>query len=100
MFSGESDSWKGEYSANLSSTKEQAEYIFTYKQAEKETAFKNLAVIINDGQTIRREDSFKGATVKISTASSGGGLTQESDPIKVTIKWDDGKEESFVMEPR
>ncbi|OCA81961.1 hypothetical protein [Pseudobacillus wudalianchiensis] len=99
-FSGESDSWKGEYSAVKSDTNEHGEYRFTYKHAARDTSFKNLTIMIHNGETVRQEDFFKGATIVISIAGSGSGLTRESDPIPVTIKWDEDQEESFTMKPR
>ena len=100
-FSGESDNWEGEYSAILSDneSRKDGEYLFGYKNAKKDTAFKNLKIVINDGETELYETDFKVATVVINDSCSGCAFKSEDEPINVTIKWD-GKEESFLLEPR
>ncbi|KMY53909.1 hypothetical protein AC623_07980 [Bacillus sp. FJAT-27231] len=99
-FSGESNSWKGEYSAVKSDTNEHGEYRFTYKHAARDTSFKNLTITIHNGEMVRQEDFFKGAAVIISKDGSSSSLAQESGPIPVTIKWDEDQEEAFTMKPR
>ena len=101
-FSGESENWKGEYSANISDneTKEDGKYIFGYKKVTSDTSFKNLEITINDGETKWNESDYKAATISISSSCSGCSTPQEDQPIDVTIKWDDGKEESFKLEPK
>lgn len=101
-FSGESENWKGEYTANISenSTREDGEYIFRYKNTTSEPTFKNLEIVINDGELDLKEEVFKGTTKKMPTSCSGCAVTQKEVPIKVTIKWDKEKEESFELEPK
>lgn len=101
-FSGESDNWKGEYSANISDngTRENGKYVFGYKNATSDTSFRNLEIVINDGEAVRKEDFLKGATIVISSSCSGCAVTQEDNPIKVSIKWDDEKEETFKLEAK
>lgn len=101
-FSGESDNWKGEYSANISDneTREDGKYIFGYKKATSDTTFKNLEIVINDGETKWNENNYKGTTISISSSCTGCAVTQEDQPIDVTIKWDEGEEESFKLEPK
>ncbi|QOR64921.1 hypothetical protein IM538_13815 [Cytobacillus suaedae] len=96
-FSGESDSWKGEYSANIDGTREDGEFVFGFKNANKDSTFKNLVIVINEGETEQRSDNHKGATVKISSSCSGCTVTSENEQIKVTIKWDDENEETFFL---
>ena len=99
-FSGESENWKGEYSANVSDneTREDGKYIFGYKKATNDTSFKNLEIIINDGETEWSESDYKAATISITSSCSGCSTRQKDDSIDVTIKWDDGKVESFKLE--
>ncbi|QPA30453.1 hypothetical protein [Thermaerobacillus caldiproteolyticus] len=99
FLSGESENWKGEYSANISGNREDGNYLFGYKNGEKDTKFKNLEIVINDGngETVRKEDIHKGATIRISSSCSGCAVTREDEPIKVTIKWDDKNEETFYV---
>ncbi|RST76173.1 hypothetical protein D4T97_005160 [Siminovitchia acidinfaciens] len=100
-FSGESDYWKGEYSANISDkgTREDGKYIFGYKNATSDTSFDWVEIEINDGETGRKEENFKGATIIIPRSCSGCSVTREDTAIKVRIKWDGEMEESFVLEP-
>lgn len=90
----------GEYSANIfdNGSREDGEYIFAYKNSTPKTSFKNLEIVINDGETQRKETNFKGATIEISTSCSGCLVSQKDKSINVNIKWDNGKEESFVLE--
>jgi major membrane immunogen (membrane-anchored lipoprotein) len=97
FLSGESENWKGEYSANIDGNTENGNYLFGYKNGEKDTKFKNLEIIINDGKTVRKEDNHKGATITIPSSCSGCAVTREDEPIKVTIKWDDKNEETFYL---
>jgi major membrane immunogen (membrane-anchored lipoprotein) len=99
FLSGESESWKGEYSAYINGNREDGNYLFGYKNGEKDTKFKNLEIIINvnDGETVLKEDNHEGATVRIPTSCSGCAVTREDEPIKVTIKWDDKNEETFYL---
>lgn len=100
-FSGESDNWKGEYSAIISEngTREDGDFVFTYKNGSSKTSFKNIEIVINDGETKIKENGTKGSTIRLGLSSSGGAVTEEDLPIKVTIKWDD-KQESFELESR
>ena len=101
-FSGESDNWKGEYTANISDneTREDGKYVFGYKNATKDISFKNLEIVINGGETKWNENNYNAATVSISSSCTGCAVPQEDQPVDVTIKWDDGKEESFKLEPK
>ena len=100
-FSGESDNWKGEYSAIISEnrTREDGDFVFSYKNGSSKTSFKNIEIVINDGETKIKENGTKGSTIRLGLSSSGGAVTEEDLPIKVTIKWDD-KQESFELESR
>jgi major membrane immunogen (membrane-anchored lipoprotein) len=100
IFSGESDNWKGNYTANIDGTREDGEFVFGYKNATNNTEFKNLEVIINDGETIRKEGNHRGATVRIPTSCSGCLVTDKNEPIKVTVKWNTQKEETFLLKAR
>jgi hypothetical protein len=70
------------------------------KMLQIKTEFKNLEVTINDGETIRREENHTGATVRIPTSCSGCLVTDKNEPIKVTIKWNTRKEETFLLKAR
>lgn len=92
---GESDSWSGKYTANISGDKENGKFIFGYKNAtDKE--LKNLEITINDGEQVRKEGNYKGAIIEIPSKCSGCAVTNETLPIKIEIKWDD-KEETFHL---
>jgi len=97
FLSGEGENWKGEYSANTNGNKENGNYVFGYKDGEKDTKFENLEIIINDGETVQKAEEHKGATVKIPIACSGCAVTKKDEPIKVTIKWDNKNEETFYL---
>ncbi|WP_199427071.1 hypothetical protein [Thermaerobacillus caldiproteolyticus] len=75
FLSEESENWKGEYSANIDGNREDGNYIFGYKNGEKDTKFKNLEIIINDGETVLKADNHEGATVRISSSCSGCGVS-------------------------
>jgi major membrane immunogen (membrane-anchored lipoprotein) len=100
IFSGESGHWKGNYTANIDGTREDGEFIIGYKNATNNTVFKNLVVIINDGETIRKEEHHSGATVRIPSSCSGCLVTDKNEPIKVTIKWNNKNEETFYLKAR
>lgn len=93
---GESDNWRGEYSANITDNTEYGNYIFGYKEAKSEISFKNLKVTINDGESELNAEMHEGATVRMSTSCSGCSVTNEDQPQKVTIKWD-GNAETFYL---
>jgi major membrane immunogen (membrane-anchored lipoprotein) len=97
FLSGESKNWRGEYSANIDGNREDGNYLFGYKNGEKDTKFKNLEIVINDGETVLKEEMHKGATVSIPTSCSGCAVTREDVPIKVTIKWDGKNKETFYL---
>ncbi|MED1792858.1 hypothetical protein P4V54_09255 [Brevibacillus nitrificans] len=97
FLSGESENWKGEYSANIDGNKENGNYLFGYKNGNNATEFKNLEIVINDGETVQKEDKHKGTTIRISTSCSGCSVTNKDEPIKVTIKWDDKNEDTFYL---
>lgn len=98
-FSGESDNWKGEYTANVDDTSEDGQYIFSFKNVQKEPSFTNLEITINDGQIRQKEDRHQGATVNIPTSCSGCAVTPKNRPIKVNVKWENENEETFFLEP-
>jgi major membrane immunogen (membrane-anchored lipoprotein) len=97
FLSGESENWRGEYSANIDGNREDGNYTFGYKNGEKDINFKSLEVIINDGETVLKDDNHEGATIRIPSSCSGCAVTREDEPIKVTIKWDDKNEETFYL---
>ena len=97
ILSGESDDWKGEYSANIDGNSKNGNYLFSFKNGNNDTEFKNLEIIINDGETSQKENNHKGATVRISTSCSGCSVTKKDEPIKVLIKWDDKNEVTFYL---
>lgn len=100
QFSGESENWEGSYSAYVDDSKENGEYVFGYKKAEKDIVIKNLKIDINDGEIVLNEAEHKGATIKIPTGCSGCAVTSEDNPIGVTIEWGEGKVETFSLEPK
>ncbi|MGE7823708.1 hypothetical protein [Paenibacillus sp. NPDC093718] len=95
---GESDSWSGEYTANINGDKESGKFIFGYKNATGKE-LKNLEITINDGKRVRKEGDYKGAIIEMPSSCSGCAVTNESIPIKVEIKWDD-KEETFHLKTK
>ncbi|MUV37816.1 hypothetical protein JNUCC1_01622 [Lentibacillus sp. JNUCC-1] len=62
-FNGESENWEGSYSANISGSSENGEYIFRYKNAREETIIKNLKIVINDGEITLNESEYKGGVL-------------------------------------
>ena len=96
---GESDNWKGEYIANIniSDNSEEGTYTFVYKDGNSNINFKNLKIDINDGETDRNEEDYREEIVQIPRSCSGCSVTNKSIPIKVTIKWDNKKEETFYL---
>lgn len=99
LFSGESDSWKGEYVANVDDTSEDGQYTFYFKNVQKEPSLTNLVFTINDGQLQQTVDIHQGATVHISSSCSGCAVTSTNKPIKVHVNWDHNNEETFFLEP-
>jgi major membrane immunogen (membrane-anchored lipoprotein) len=100
IFSGESVNWKANYTANIDGAREDGEFIIGYKNATNNTTFKNLVVIVNDGETIRKEGHHRGATVRIPTSCSGCLVTDKNEPIKVTVKWNSENKETFFLKAR
>ncbi|RLQ94565.1 hypothetical protein D9X91_13575 [Falsibacillus albus] len=97
--SGESAHWKGEYSAKYNDSKEDTKYFFSFKNAKKDTLFKDFAVDIN-GKEYKGE--YNKGTYKVSTSCSGvSGACRdpENEPIKVSINWDDKYKETFFLKP-
>jgi hypothetical protein len=101
-FSGESDNWKGEYSVIISEngTREDGDFVFSYKNGSSKTFFRKIEVVINNGETKYIEYGTRGSMVRFFLSSSGGAVMQEDLPIKVTIKWDNEKQESFELESK
>lgn len=99
QFHGEGENWEGKYKAVINGSSENGEYTFGYKRADKDMIFKNLRIVAESyaGKTDLNEDEHNGATVKMSTACSGCSITDLDKPIQVTIRWDDGQEETFSM---
>lgn len=93
---GDSENWKGKYSANISNNSEDAKYFFSYKTGDKETTFKELEIDINDGMLSISDDNHKGATIEIPT-SCRNCYSSEKESIKVKIKWDKEKEETIYL---
>ncbi|MDQ6597275.1 hypothetical protein E2K98_07500 [Bacillus salipaludis] len=102
FLSGSSKHWEGQYSANIEGNREDGTFIFGYKNANKNTNFKNLQVIIENssGKSERKEEDHKGATIRISHACSGCAVIDASEPMKVTIKWNDKNEEIFYLKKK
>jgi len=97
LFKGESDHWKGEYSADITdSTREDGKYIFHFKDGKQMK--KNIEIDIDNdnSHTNIKEEKNDDAIITIPNACSGCSVTKDSSIIKVTIKWN-GKEESFDL---
>lgn len=95
---GESDSWSGEYTANINGDKESGNFIFGYKNATGKE-LNNLEITINDGERVLKEGNHRGALIEMPSSCSGCAVTNETMPIKVEIKWDD-KEETFHLKTK
>ncbi|RAP75587.1 hypothetical protein DL346_17240 [Paenibacillus montanisoli] len=91
---GESDSWSGEYTANISAHREDGKYVFSYKN-ETDEELKNIEITINE-KLVRKESDYKGKIIEISTGCAGCAVTDDTLPIKVKMNWDD-KEETFYL---
>lgn len=99
-FSGESENWKGEYAANISEARENGEYRFGYKNAERGMVFESLEITIDEGggEINQRMDEHRGATIKVSSSCSGCAVNDTDDPIEVTIEWDGENKETFLLQ--
>jgi hypothetical protein len=98
LFKGESEHWKGEYSADITNdTREDGQFIFKLKKGNK--VKKNLEININNGQTVRTEELNNETTITIPNACSGCSVTSKSSPIEVTIKWNN-QEETFKLKKK
>ncbi|MGG1399666.1 hypothetical protein ABE288_17900 [Bacillus salipaludis] len=99
FLSGKSKHWEGQYSANIDGNREDGTFIFGYKNANKNTKFKNLQVRIENSTrgSERKEEVHKGATIRISHSCSGCAVTDENEPIKVTIIWNNINKEIFYL---
>ncbi|HEY4552225.1 MAG TPA: membrane lipoprotein lipid attachment site-containing protein [Bacillaceae bacterium] len=95
-FTGESESWKGEYTAYIGDARENGEYKFFYKEGKSHTVFKNFEVNINDGESITREETRNERTIIVKTNCKGCAVISKDDKIKILIKWN-GKEETFYL---
>jgi hypothetical protein len=96
-FLGESAHWKGDYSAKYNDSKDETEYIFSFKNAKKDTVLKDFVVDINGKEY---KGKYTKGTFKVSNSCSGGSeacQTLENEPIKVTINWDDKYKETFFL---
>lgn len=92
---GESQSWRGEYTANISGDSENGKYVISYKEATSSTP-QNLEVTINDDKQILKDGNDKGTIIEIPTSCSSCVVSNENLPIKVKINWND-KEETFNL---
>lgn len=99
-FSGESKHWNGNYSVDVDQNNEYGTYTFHYKNGDSNTKFKTLEVAVNDGKTLKHEDDFKGATIKLPYSCEGCSVTRKDESIKVNIKWDNTNEETFFLKIR
>ncbi|CEG26255.1 membrane lipoprotein lipid attachment site-containing protein [Bacillus sp. B-jedd] len=95
-FTGESENWKGEYTAYIGDARENGEYKFFYKEGNSDTVFKDFELNIKDGKSITREETRNERTITVKTNCKGCALTSKDDKIKVLIKWN-GKKETFYL---
>ncbi|GGA04067.1 hypothetical protein GCM10008018_57510 [Paenibacillus marchantiophytorum] len=92
---GESQSWRVEYTANISGDNENGKYFISYKDATGSTP-QNLEVTINDDKQVLKDGNHKGTIIEIPTSCSSCVVSNENLPIKVKINWNN-KEESFNL---
>lgn len=92
VLTGESDSWSGEYTANINGDKESGKFIFGYKNATGKE-LKNSEITINEGKRVRKEGNYKGAIIEMPSSCSGCAVTN------VEIKRND-KEETFHLKTK
>ncbi len=95
-FKGESEHWRGKYTANIDGTREDGQYEFHFKDGVKMK--KNLEINVDEphGSSNRTESESDETVIRMKTSCSGCAVTKNSDVFKVTIKWD-GNEESFEL---
>jgi hypothetical protein len=95
---GESDHWSGNYTAEINGDTERGNYTFGYRNGKKSNReFKNVEIIVNDGELNFNQSSYKGAIITIPSSCSGCSLTDKNKPIKASIKWDNKKTETFYL---
>ncbi|WP_203287933.1 hypothetical protein [Metabacillus sp. cB07] len=99
-FSGESKSWTGKYTATIDGNEEHGSYEFHFKDGNESTQFKLLEINVNNGRTTKSEENLKGATITLSSNCRGCSVTGKGEKQKVTIKWDDKKEETFYLQEK
>lgn len=99
-FSGESKSWNGKYTATIDGNEEHGSYEFHFKDGNESTQFDTLDINIGDGKTTKSEENVKGATMTISSNCRGCSVNGKGEKQKVTIKWDDGNEETFYLQEK
>lgn len=97
-FAGNSENWEGNYKSNVTEKSEDGEYVFHYKKDDEDATLKNVNVTIGDS-IVQREKTHQGNTIRISKQCVDCSVTNESEPIPVTIQWD-GKKETFEMTPQ
>lgn len=99
-YSGESDNWKGEYTSTINRDRgcENGNFLFHFKDKTKDIGLKNIEVKIDRGPKLW-EERFDNNPVSI-TAGDGCTIYNEAEGIRVTIKWDDDNEESFLLEKK
>ncbi|MEH7454786.1 hypothetical protein [Gottfriedia acidiceleris] len=95
-FKGESEHWKGVYSANIDGNSEDGQFEFVFKDGKQMK--KNLEINVDGrtGDSNRTESESDEAIIRMKISCSGCAVTKASDVFKVTIKWD-GNEESFEL---
>jgi len=70
-FSENSDHWEDQYSATIDSHSKNGKYIFHYKNGDNTTIFKNLKIVVNDGEPSLNDEEHKGATIQIPSSCNG-----------------------------
>ena len=99
-YSGESDNWNGNYTTTINSDSgcENGNFLFHFKDKTKDIGLENIEVDIDRGPKLW-EERFERNPISITTGS-GCTIYNEDEGIRVTIKWDDANEESFLLEKK
>ena len=99
-YSGESDNWNGNYTTTINSDSgcENGNFLFHFKDKTKDIGLENIEVDIDRGPKLW-EERFERNPISITTGS-GCTIYNEDEGIRVTIKWDDDNEESFLLEKK
>jgi hypothetical protein len=95
-FKGESEHWRGKYTANIDGTREDGQFEFRFKDGVQMK--KNLEINVDaphggSSQTASESDE---PIITMQSICSGCAVTKDSDVFKVTIKWDNN-EETFEL---